>query len=77
MEKPQEKSTTTNSAQNFNKSFNESATDPWVRASNPVAMNLKQDQVTFRMMNVPKKSESENSSANVSFKYSRTNMSQV
>jgi hypothetical protein len=66
-----------NLAQNFNKSFNESANDPWVRASNPVVMNLKQDQVTFGMTNVPKKPESENSSANVSFKYSRTNMSQV
>ena len=57
VEKPQEKSTTMNLAQNFNKGFNESATDPWVRASNPVAMNLKQDQMAFGMTNVPKKSE--------------------
>lgn len=67
--------------QYFNKSYtnvkaNEALSDPMLRASNPVVMDLKQEQATFGIGSGSKKTASTNSSVNVSFKYSKGNLPQ-
>lgn len=67
--------------QYFNKSFtnvktNEAVSDPALRGSNPVVMDSKQEQMTFGIRSGSKKTVSTNSSVNVSFKYSKTNLPQ-
>jgi hypothetical protein len=67
--------------QYFNKSFtnveaHEAVSDPVLRGSNPVVMDLKQEQLAFGVVSGSKKTLTTNSSVNVPFKYSKTNFSQ-